>query len=217
MAPLKPYRAAERELMEALSDVVRKDGAPQQLGECPSVAELRRFVAGKSTPAQRDELLAHLGSCDRCISLLRQIRERRVTSKRVSLVLAAAAILAIAVWATLERSSSVSRGVTTVDLRLISPTRGIDNNNRADAVMARHKAERLRIVLPIGGEGKYECQILRPGRTGPLLRTSGDALLENHDVVLNLPVELGRLTPGRYSLALRREGSEWVYYPLILE
>jgi hypothetical protein len=32
-----------------------------------------------------------------------------------------------------------------------------------------------------------------------------------------LPIEVERLTPGRYSLALRREGSEWVYYPLILE
>jgi hypothetical protein len=28
---------------------------------------------------------------------------------------------------------------------------------------------------------------------------------------------LGKLMPGRYSLALRREGSEWVYYPLILK
>jgi hypothetical protein len=50
-----------------------------------------------------------------------------------------------------------------------------------------------------------------------MLLTSGEAHLENHDVVLNLPGELGKLKAGRYSLALRRDGSEWVYYKVILD
>jgi hypothetical protein len=125
--------------------------------------------------------------------------------------------LAVAVWARLDRSSSISSAVATVDLRLSSPTRGIENNNGADAVTVRRKAGRLRIILPIGSEGKYECEIFHTGQSVPLLRTSGEALLENHDVVLNMPVQLGSLTRGRYSLALRRDGSEWVYYPLVLE
>jgi hypothetical protein len=69
--------------------------------------------------------------------------------------------------------------VATVDLRLVSPTRGIENNNSGLRLLQAH--------------------------------------LENHDVLLNLPVKLGKLTPGRYLLALRREGPEWVYYPLILK
>jgi len=217
MSPLRQYRVAEQELMEALSSVMLKDGRLQKLGDCPTVADLRRFATGKCNQAQRDQMLAHLGACDRCITLLREMRQRGILIRRTSLVLAVAAVLAVAVWARLDRSSSISNAVATVDLRLVSPTRGIETNNGANAVTTRRRAGRLRIILPIGSEGKYECQIVRTGQSVPLLRASGEALLENHDVVLNLPVELGSLTPGRYSLALQRDGSEWVYYPLILE
>ena len=217
MPPLRQYRVAEQELMEALSSVTQKDGQVHRLGDCPIVADLRWFVAGRCTQAQREEVLAHVDSCDKCMTLLRQMRERVILIRRTSLVLAIAAVLAVAVWVTLERSSSTSSTVATIDLRLVSPTRGIDNKNPADAVAAQHQAGRLRIILPIGSEGKYECQILRAPQSAPLLRAPGEASLENHEVVLNLSVELGKLMPGRYSLALRREGSEWVYYPLILK
>lgn len=219
MSSLRQHRVAEQELIEALSSVTRKDGPGQKLGDCPTAADLRRFASGQFNQAQRDQMLAHLGACDRCITVLRQMRERGILIRRASLVLAiaVAVVLAVAVWARLDRSSSVSNAVATVDLRLASPTRGIENNNGAAAVTTRRKAGRLRIILPIGSEGKYECQILRTGQSVPLLRSSGEALSENHDVVLNLSVELGKLMPGRYSLALRREGSEWVYYPLIVQ
>jgi len=217
MLPLRQYRVAEQELMEALSSVMRKDGPVHKLGDCPTVADLRRFAKGKCNQAQRDEMLAHLGQCERCITLLREMRERGILIRRASLVLAVAAVLAVAVWARLDRSSSISNAVATVDLRLASPTRGIENNTGAAAVTARRKAGRLRVILPIGSEGKYECQIHRTGQTVPLMRSSGEALLVNHDVILIVPVELGSLTTGHYSLALRRAGSEWVYYPLILE
>jgi hypothetical protein len=219
MPLLRQYRVAEQELMEALSSVTRKEGPAQKLGDCPAVPDLRRFATGRCNQVQRAQLLAHLGTCDRCIKSLREIRDRSILIRRASLVLtvAAAVVLAVALWATLNRSSSTSSVVATVDLRLVSPTRGIENNNSAAAVTAGRNAGLLRIILPIGGEGKYECQILRQGQSVPTLFSSGEAHLENHDVVLNLPVKLGKLTRGRYLLALRRESSEWVYYKLFLE
>ncbi len=219
MSPLNQYRIAERELMEALSSVTRKEGPVHKAGDCPTVADLRRFATGRCNSVQRDQMLAHLGTCDRCVSVLREMRERSILIRRASLVLAVAAtaVLAVALWATLNRSSSSSSIVATVDLRLVSPTRGIENNNSGAAVTTGRKAGRLRIILPIGAEGKYECQILRPGQSVRTLSSSGEAYLENHDVVLTLHVKLGKLTPGRYLLALRRESSEWVYYKLILE
>jgi hypothetical protein len=216
VSALRQHRVAEQELMEALSSVIRTDGPVHKLGDCPTIDDLRRFAMGKCNEAQREEMLAHLGACNRCITLLRQMRERGILIRRTSLVLAVAAVLAVAVWARLDRSS-ISNAVATVDLSLSSPTRGVESNTGANAASAPRQAGRLRIILPIGSEGKYECQILRTGQSVPLLRSSGEALLENHDVVLNVPVEMGSLTPGHYSLALRREGSEWVYYPLILE
>jgi hypothetical protein len=216
MSPLKQYRVAERELIEALSSVTRKDEPVHKLGDCPTAADLRRFAAGKCKQGQRDQILAHLSSCDRCITVVAELRERRVLIRIASLVLAVAAVLAIAVWAMQERSSPASSLVATLDLRLSSPTRGGENDGTASATVPR-KANRLRIILPIGSEGKYDCQILRWEQSAPLLRTSGEALLENHDVVLNLSVKLRNLPPGRYSLALRRASSEWMYYKLVVE
>jgi hypothetical protein len=219
MSPWRQYRGTEQELMQALSSVTRKEWPVQKRGICPAVPDLRRFATGKCNPVQRDQLLAHLGTCDRCIGVLRKMRERSILIRRASLVLtvAAAAVLAVALWATLNRSLSSSSVIATVDLRLVSRTRGVENNNSAAAVPAGRNAGRLRIILPIGSEGKYECQILHAPQSVSLLRASGEAHLENHDVVLDLPVKLGKLAPGRYLLALRRESSEWVYYKLFLE
>jgi hypothetical protein len=203
--------------MAALSSVTRKDGPCHKLSDCPTVADLRRFATGKCNQKQRDEIVAHLGSCDRCITVMRQLRGRDILIRRASLVLAVAVVLALALWVGLQRYSSSSSAVATVDLRVVSRTRGIDSNNGGDAVSAQHRAARLRIILPIGSEGKYDCQILGPGHTRPLLLASGEALLENHDVVLTLPVKLNGLMPGPYSLALRRESSEWVYYKLAVK
>jgi hypothetical protein len=219
MSPWRQYRGTEQELMQALSSVTRKEWPVQKRGICPAVPDLRRFATGRCNPVQRDQLLAHLGTCDRCIGVLRKMRERSILIRRASLVLtvAAAAVLAVALWATLNRSLSSSSVIATVDLRLVSRTRGVENNNSAAAVPAGRNAGRLRIILPIGSEGKYECQILHAPQSVSLLRASGEAHLENHDVVLDLPVKLGKLAPGRYLLALRRESSEWVYYKLFLE
>jgi hypothetical protein len=219
MSPWRQYRGTEQELMQALSSVTRKEWPVQKRGICPAVPDLRRFATGRCNPVQRDQLLAHLGTCDRCIGVLRKMHERSILIRRASLVLtvAAAAVLAVALWATLNRSSSSSSVIATVDLRLVSPTRGVENNNSAAAVPAGRNAGRLRIILPIGSEGKYECQILHAPQSVSLLRASGEAHLENHDVVLDLPVKLGKLAPGRYLLALRRASSEWVYYKLFLE
>jgi hypothetical protein len=219
MSPWRQYRGTEQELMQALSSVTRKEWPVQKRGICPAIPDLRRFATGRCNPVQRDQLLAHLGTCDRCIGVLRKMRERSILIRRASLVLAvaAAAVLAVALWATLNPSSSSSGIVATVDLRLVSPTRGSENNGGAAAFTAPRKTVRLRIILPIGSEGKYECQILHAPQSVSLLRASGEAHLENHDVVLDLPVKLGKLAPGRYLLALRRESSEWVYYKLFLE
>src|SRR6266404_3251410 len=119
MSPLRQHRVAEQELMEALSSVTRKDGSVDKLGDCPTVDDLRRFAKGKCDQAQRDEMLAHLAACDRCITLLREMRERRILIRRTSLVLAVAAVLAVVVWARLDRPSSVPNAVATVDLRLV--------------------------------------------------------------------------------------------------
>jgi len=218
MATLRHHGKAEQELLEALSDVVRRQPFRRSVGSCPNVTDLERFAAGKygAAPAQLDELMDHLAVCDRCIDCLTRSRKRRELRRTTALVLASAVVLVIALWASLQHTSRVVVGVATVDLRLLSPTRGQVPGPQTATV--RKATDRLRIVLPVGSEGNYEMAILAlDANSTILLRSSGSAKLEGHEVVLAMPANLTHLKSAKYLLTLRRDGNEWEYYSVNLE
>lgn len=215
MARLRQTGNAEADLARGLSEVDRRDGPAINYHECPSGADLRLFAEGECNYESADAILAHLGSCEHCTALLRRIRIRRQLLTRSYIALAASAAILLVAWFSLPRPSSIPAGIATIDLRLISPTRGAENRPER-AFEVRRTAGGLRLVLPIGSEGKYECEILRRQEQIVLARGWGVTSLENHDVVLNLPIKLANLQPGHYSLALHEDGSEWVYYPVDL-
>jgi hypothetical protein len=230
----------ETELMRALSEIsghdvnrgtphlspdqlgAFEDGTHSQVGPCPSPADLRRFAAGKygATPAQRDDVLAHLGTCDRCIDFMARLRKRRVLLRSAELAIASAIVVAAILWIWTSRHHLPQNvnGVAIVDLRLLTPTRGTEPPPVPVAPIIRRSAGRLRIILPVGSEGKYEVRIVARERQGDsALNTSRRTDLENREVVLDVPVNFGGLTPGSYLLALRHNDVDWEYYPLIIE
>lgn len=207
---------AELELAEVLADIDRKGGASIDRAGCPSATELRRFVSGKCAQAQVDSLLTHLGSCRHCMQVLKEVRARRLLLKRTYVAMAAAAAILIAVWMAAGRLSSPPAQVATIDLRLISPTRGAENSVRSTPKIDRRSGA-LRLILPIGSEGKYQCEVRFDSGGTAIARGSGVTVLEGGNVVLDFPANLRSLPPGHYSLALRRDGSEWVYYPMDLK
>jgi hypothetical protein len=213
MTHLRQTGRAEAELAQALSAADRRDDVARNDRQCPSGAVLRRFVAGKCRDDQIDVLLAHVGTCERCIQVLSKIRIRRQIIRRAYVSLAAAACLLILIWFSLARRSSTPAGIATADLRSISPTRGTTHQSEVAAELGRN-ADGLRVILPIGSEGKYEYQLQVTPENRPVARGSGETSLDNHDVVLNLPIKFSELSARRYLLALRRNDSEWVYYPL---
>jgi hypothetical protein len=220
MANPEQYRAAEQELIGNGSSILRAGGGHGATGHCPSPRDLRCFADGKfeGSEAQRDELLAHLALCDRCIDSLARLRQHR-TVRRMAFAFASAIVVITAaawLWVNQHRASPDSNQVATVDLRLISTTRGQAPGPQTATV--RKAAGGLRIVLPVGSEGNYQVAILGQDRKPtPLPRISGNTRLEGHDLVLNLPVNLSNLNSGEYLLALRRDGGEWEYYSVILE
>lgn len=213
MPAQKDFRQAEAELAQALTDSDRKQGLVRSTPDCPSTKELRHFVTGKSR--QRDVVLAHLGSCTHCSQLLSSLRIRALRTRRITLTLAATgAALLIAAGFLLIRPSEVPKGIATIDLRFAAATRGVENSK---SVTARRTNGKLRILLPIGSEGTYECLIQADTEGRPLASGVGQSVIETPNVVLELPMNLAHLPSGRYRLALRRSGSEWVYYPLALK
>jgi hypothetical protein len=211
------YRAAERELMQVFSSVPRKKRIDSNVADCPSLRELRQFAAGKCDSRQRDKLLIHLATCDLCINSMTGLRQRRWIRRTAVAIASAMVVITTATWFWMNQHRALPdlNRVATVDLRLISPTRGQVQVSQTVAV--KKTARGVRIVLPVGSDGNYEMEILGEDTRPTLLRGSGSTRQENQDVVLSLWVDLSNLKSGKYMLALRRDGSEWAYYSVMLE
>ena len=208
---------AEDELMRGLSAVMLKDTLPTGKEKCPSADELCLFALGRVDAERRQELVAHLSSCDRCLDFLKKRRQRRSLVREGGLVFAAAAALVLAVWLGLRTPIHTANRTATVDLRPLSPTRGGEMVTTPGEIPAINgKIARMRLILPAGSEGKYECEILSGSRATILMRVSGETSFQNHQVVLDLPMR-SSFEAGHYFLALSKQGDGWAYYHLVFK
>lgn len=229
MATLRQDGEAERELMQAERAVLEEQARRGPVGGCPSDAALRQFAAGREDREEaREEILAHLATCSRCVQFMADLRGQKVTASgsrrayiaRSALALAAVIIVALSIWAwnRKHREFQVSNQVAIVDLRQMSPTRGGQPTPPVTAAKVQRQTGQLRLILPVGSEGAYEAGLFRQVAQGtPLLRDSGHTNLEDHNVVLVLKFSLADLEPGSYWLGLRRDGSDWAFFPLSVE
>ena len=211
---IRGAEAAERELADALTHASNDRESLAGTRPCITTGELRQFAAGKFANSPRaDEILAHLGECARCGDRLSKLPVQHSVVRRLSLVAAVAAVFVI-LWLSFAHSPSIPTTISTIDLRAISPTRGADTESQA--AKARRTSGNLQILLAIGSEGEYECEIRN--RAGAILRrTSGTAVSSNKGVVLNLPISLGAFSRGHYQIRLRHLTEDWVNYGLDLE
>lgn len=221
-------RISEHELLDAFASVAARSKGTHVRGDCPGVGELRLFANSgyRNLPAQRNQFLEHLADCDRCNEQMRRIREegaqkqktyRRAMKAVVALAAMVLLVLGLGIWWRGQPVTVDPNRVAMVDLRPLSPNRGDRPSVGTQAIRVTRLAGRIRIVLPVGGEGDYQVEILALGGTDPLVRASASAHIEDHLAVLNLPVRLSNLRPGSYSLALQHDDSGWEYYAIILE
>lgn len=229
MTSLRHSRIDERELLDAVASVAARSKGTHGRGDCPSLSELRLFANGRhrKLPPQRDQLLEHLADCDRCNEQMRRIREQRAqrrttyiraTKAMVALAAMVLLVLGLGIWWRERPVIGDPNRVAIVDLRPLSPSRGDQPSLGTQPIRVSRLAGRIRIVLPVGGDGDYQVEILAsPKAIDPLVRGSGSAHIEDHLPVLTLPIKLSNLRPGTYSLALQHDDSGWEYYPIILE
>src|SRR5947209_201939 len=109
-----PGDQAERELRQALLDMPRQ-AFHQEI--CPSLDLLERFVAGSiDEEGARTQILAHLGTCPKCLKTVVQLRNRRLRIRKFALGLVAAVLIATVLWIWPARPSIHSVTVAIVDL-----------------------------------------------------------------------------------------------------
>jgi hypothetical protein len=223
----------EQELLELLADTIEEEPGSVDTSKCPSLDELRLLDRGVShARSQRASLLVHLADCNHCIQVMKHIRENRIRANRIledqirqrrvfaqrAMVTASVLVVAVIIFIWARYAAPVSPNlVTTIDLR-VPYTRGNENSSVPPRAQLRRPMARFRIVLPFGTDGSYEA-IIVPAESHETVvaRSAGYTQIENHSVVLYLSADVSALEPGDYSLALRRSGSEWEYYPLTVQ
>jgi len=71
--------------------------------------------------------------------------------------------------------------------------------------------------LPVGVEtGSYELRILDT-ELKTRLAAPATANMKNFETIIETEMDLQALSPGKYTLAIRRAGEEWRQYPLWID
>jgi len=217
----KPYSAKqEKRALDALGRGLLKEFPNPERTGCPGSDVLRRIASHKMPLAEAERWLDHLTSCSPCYRDFNQLREAYQLARRRTLLAVAASILVVATAGTwwVIRTQNVIRFAQSavLDLRNRSVARGSEPVPTEPPLEIRRNVARMDIYLPLGStEGAYEARIVtRSGES--LLTTSAIAKLNDDITSVQVAVSLSSARPGRYILQVRKAGSEWNSYPLVL-
>ena len=167
----------------------------------------------------------HLTTCSPCYLEVRALQEADKERRRQRMfglvwrTAAAAAVVLVAVTAAwfffVGRRATELR--VELDLRPYALTRSESQTaDRPPLVLPRARVA-LTLLLPVGSEaGAYEVQILDTGLK-PRASAAGDAEVRNFVTTLRTALDLQSLSPGRYQLAIRRDGEERQLFPRRLD
>jgi hypothetical protein len=195
---------------------------PDRVG-CPP-REVLIALARRERPIG-DPAYDHIKECSPCYLEGRAIQEADALHyRRRILTWAAAAALIVstgsAAWFVTTREAGVTSGGTPLraqlDLRPYAITRGEPQRDLPPLAVPRADLI-LTLLLPTGSEpGSYETEI-RDSNATVRASARGDAELRNYVSTLEVAVRLGDLSPGAYSLAVRRDGNDWQQFSIRLE
>jgi hypothetical protein len=226
-------RREERNLLNAAAAAARTEfESPERTG-CPGSAALSLLASRRSSLAESADLIDHIGTCSPCFA--EYSRYRAAHKRRVgvfsALACAAAVVLYFGVSQALNgpgdeppSAKEVARSPEppeqptelVLDLRLKGVTRSDTPDPQGEETLPRSTLS-LSIYLPIGSEeGVYEVALFSSSAES-VLATSGEATLQNFVVILPVELDLSNLAPGLYELRIRRAGTQWNTYSVLLE
>jgi hypothetical protein len=210
----------EKRILDALGrGLLTEFPNPNRTG-CPGSEVLKKIASHEMPLSEAGKWLDHLTSCSPCYREFSQIQST-YRSRRTRTILAIAAsilvVAGIAGWVLLSKQKEPLVAQTVVlDLRNRSVARGGEPNSGEQPLEVSRAATKWNIYLPLGSsEGPYDLRILAP-TGGVLVTTSGTASLKDQVTSLQAEMHLSSSPRGEYVLQIRRAGSEWVSYSLIL-
>lgn len=197
---------------------------PERKG-CPGEAVLRELAARPPDPSiQDDPHWHHLTHCSECYrEFLAYIDEVRGPASRRRTLLRLASVAAVVMfvvallgayqgWFSGKRPQNAELAwvKTTVDIPAVSRS---GEAGEQKAIILERKRQELTVQLPLGNEpGEYELQL----KQGAEVRFKADAKAEFGDGIAAFTVkaDLRGLTPGHYTIDVRKVPFDWNYFPV---
>ena len=221
----------ENRLIKAGRRVLLEGGYPNpdRVG-CPGVEALKALAQRKADLRQSEQAVLHIGGCSPCFIEYTALQKQATRRKTVELVLASAALLILAVvggWAWKTHwlhtiggnvATNVPYQKVTVDLRNRLILRGdqVPSANSGPIQLPRGRLD-LTVLLAKGSRpGNYEVRVSTELER-PIMSVTGTAAMENGNAALNVKLDLSRLAPSTYLLAIGQAGAERNEYPLVLK
>jgi hypothetical protein len=170
--------------------------------------------------AEAEKWLDHLTSCSPCYSDFSQFQaanQRRRTRTILAIAASILIVAGLASWALVAKHTGtlIARTVM-VDLRNRSVARGTEANPGELPLEVSRGATQWNIYLPLGSsEGPYDVRIVTLGGE-MVLSTNGTARLDDHITSLQVMVNYPAARAGQYLLQVRKSGSDWNSYPILL-
>ncbi len=217
----KPYSAKEeKRALDALGRGLLKEFPNPERAGCPGSDILRGIAFHRVPLAQAEAYLDHLTSCSPCYRDFSQFRDAYQLRKKRTLLAVAAGILVVATagtWWVIRTQNEIRFAQSAVlDLRNRSVARGSEPVSTEPPLEIRRNVARMDIYFPLGStEGPYEVRIVTTSGES-ISTTSGIAKLNDSITSLQVAVSLSSARAGRYILQVRKGGSEWNSYPLLL-
>jgi hypothetical protein len=210
----------EKRILDALGRGLLKEFPNPERAGCPGSDVLRKIASNEMSLPEAEKWLDHLTSCSPCygdFSQFQATHQRRRTQRLLAIAASILIVIGIAGWVLLQKhNESLVSQTAVLDLRNRSIPRGTEPNPTEPPLEINRVATHWNIYLPLGSsEGQYEIRIATP--SGEIVFAAGGAAkLADQITSLQIPASLSSSRSGSYVLQIRKTGSEWSSYPLLL-
>jgi hypothetical protein len=207
-------------MLDALGRGLLKEFPNPDRAGCPGSDVLRKIASHEMPLPEAEKWLDHLTSCSPCygdFSQFQAAHQRRRTQKLLAIAASILIAIGIAGWVLFQKhNESLVAQTAVLDLRNRSIPRCTESNPAEPPLEINHAATHWNIYLPLGSsEGQYDIRIVTP--SGEIVFAAvGTAKLADQITSLQIPASLSSSRSGRYVLQIRKTGSEWSSYPLLL-
>jgi hypothetical protein len=210
----------EKRILDALGRGLRKEFPnPERVG-CPGSDVLKKIASHEMPLPEAEKWLDHLTSCSPCYADFSQFQaadQRRHTRTLLAIAASILIVVCLAGWAFFHKTKeSITFQTAVLDLRNRSLPRGSEPSPAEPPLEVNRAATQWNIYLPLGSsEGPYEVRLATPSGES-ILNARVNAELNDHIISLHVAVNLSEVQPGRHLMQVRKTGSEWSFYPLLL-